>query len=164
MIWHSWHWNQSSMIMSKFIQYFKFGGHWQEISCQNCQYFRSSQSHHLGIPRQGFPGILIVFTITNVTTIITSTTIILNNVTHRASDGQGQHCQSWRRPCRPGCPPSSWSKSPRRGRGGGGRLDKLAACCWSLGSLLVGDSKEIWICASAILNSTFESHISYIYI
>ena len=117
-----------------------------------------------GNPSQGFPGMLIDFTITNTTTTITSTTIILKNFTDRASDGQGQHCQSWRRPCRPGCPPSSWSKSPRRGRGGGGRLDKLAACCWSLGSLLVGDSKEIWTCASAILNSRFESHISYIYI
>ena len=92
------------------------------------------------------------------------TTIILNNVTHRASDGQGQHCQSWRRPCRPGCPPSSWSKSQIRGRGGGGRLDKLAACCWSLGSLLVRYSRISWICATTILDSRFESHISYIYI
>ena len=57
-------------------------------------------------------------------------------ITHRASGEQGRRSPSWRQPCRPACPPSSWSRSRTRGSRGKLLLDTQAACCLSLGSPL----------------------------
>ena len=57
-------------------------------------------------------------------------------MTHRASDEQVRHCQSWRRPCQRGSPPSSWSRSRRRGSTDATLRGTQATCCWSSGSRL----------------------------
>ena len=81
---------------------------------------------------------VIIRAICKISTLLLKTSRPLG--THMASDEQGRHCQSLQRPCRRGCPLSSWSRSPRRGSTGRARPDTPATCCWSSGSHLNIDS------------------------
>ena len=61
-------------------------------------------------------------------------------ITHRASDEQVRHCQSWRRPCQQGSLPSSWLRSRKQGSTDATLPDTPATCCWSSGSRLENNS------------------------